>query len=119
MGCSHAVHLIMNINMTVVGRVFLASSRVGDAARDLADLQSMGVKYTENRSSTLTIAEYYILTVNGESVVISIVVVEFFAIAPSLILYDNAMKPDADPIYYLSSYTYSADLLETGIFVTG
>ena len=44
MGCSHAVHLIMNINMTVVGRVFLASSRAGDAAHELADLQSGGEK---------------------------------------------------------------------------
>ena len=42
MGCSYAARLIMNINLTVVGRILLASSRVGDAAHELADLQSGG-----------------------------------------------------------------------------
>ena len=44
MGCSHAVHLIMNVNLTVAGGVFLAGARLGDAACELADLESDGGK---------------------------------------------------------------------------
>ena len=40
MGLSHAVHLLMNINITCVGRAFAAGGRLQDVARELSDLES-------------------------------------------------------------------------------
>lgn len=39
MGCSHAVHLIMNINLATVGRAFAAGALLQSAASDLASLE--------------------------------------------------------------------------------
>ena len=49
-GCSHAVHLIMNINLTAVGRAFWAGAALVEGVRFLDDLESAGFK---NNMSTV------------------------------------------------------------------
>lgn len=120
MGCSNAVHLIMNVNLTVVGRVFLASARLGDAACELAELESDGGRNTANSTSTKPrMTDYSKPTDSGITVVVSSVVAKLPAVIPLMILFSLVTKPNVHLIASLFLFTCSADPPEMVTYVTG
>ena len=118
MGCSHAVHLIMNINLTAVGRAFRAGAALVEGARLLDDLESAGCNKIYLLSTPTT--EHRYQTENGEifTVIVSVVLsLQLLLLLMNLFVF--VMNPDVVLTGCLYLSTYSAGLQGMVTYVIG